>query len=477
MQRIWRKSGWAAVVVALCVARASGQALPAELASAWHETGMPQSSMSLVVQEVGGRRLAAVNAQVPRNPASVMKLVTTWTALSELGPTYKWTTDLVSDPGAPIVDGVLSGPLYVRAAGDPDLMLQDLWMLLRDLRLQGVRQIGDVVVDRSIFGNVATDPGAFDDAPDRAYNASPDAFMVGFGAQRLMFTPEAATHAWRVVMDPPLPNVKVEGKLDWSDAACRGPYEIYTTPVSTPQGTTFKLSGTIPGACGDFSLYRLALTQPAQTAGVFRELWKELGGTMTGQVRDGPAPADGTVLASHDSPELSDVIRVINKHSNNVMARTLLLTVGAERGLRPATVASSDAVVSRLLAGQGLPMPGLVLGNGAGLSRRARVSADDLAALLAAAWKSPYMPEFVSSLAILGEDGTVKKRLRHDEATGRAHLKTGTLRNVRAMAGYVTGASGKRYIVVCLVNNEKADEKAGALRYFDNALAAWLARR
>ncbi|WP_026349937.1 D-alanyl-D-alanine carboxypeptidase/D-alanyl-D-alanine-endopeptidase [Bordetella sp. FB-8] len=477
MQRIWRKSGWAGVVVALCAARASGQALPAELASAWHQTGMPQSSMSLVVQEVGGPRLAAVNARVPRNPASVMKLVTTWTALSELGPSYKWTTDLVSNPGAAIVNGVLSGPLYVRAAGDPDLMLQDLWTLLRDLRLQGVRQIGDVVVDRSIFGNVATDPGAFDNAPDRAYNASPDAFMVGFGAQRLMFTADAATHAWRVVMDPPLPNVKLDGKLDWSDAACRGEYEVYTTPVVTPQDTTFKLSGTVPGACGDFSLYRLALPQPAQTSGVLRELWKELGGTMTGQVRDGLAPVDGTVLASHASPELSDVIRIINKHSNNVMARTLLLTLGAERGLRPATVASSDAVASRLLADQGLSMPDLVLGNGAGLSRRARVSADDLAALLTAAWKSPYMPEFVSSLAILGEDGTVKKRLRHDEATGRAHLKTGTLRDVRAMAGYVTGASGKRYIVVCLVNNEKADEKAGALRYFDNALVAWLAQR
>lgn len=477
MQRSWRKSWWAAGVVALCAARASAQALPADLASAWQKTGLPESAMSLVVQEIGGPRLAAINANTLRNPASVMKLVTTWAALSELGPSYKWTTELLSDSGAAIVNGALSGPLYVRAAGDPDLMLQDLWTLLRDLRLQGVRQIGDVVVDRSIFGSVATDPGAFDNAPDRAYNASPDAFMVGFGAQRLMFMADAATHAWRVVMDPPLPNVKLEGKLNWSNTACQGPYEVYTTPVVTPQGTTFKLSGTFPGACGDFSLYRLALTQPAQTAGVFRELWKELGGTMTGQVRDGMAPADGTVLASHDSPELGDVIRIINKHSNNVMARTLLLTLGAERGLRPATVASSDAVAARALAAQGLPMTGLVLDNGAGLAREARVSAGDLAALLGAAWKSPYMPEFVSSLAILGEDGTVKKRLRHGEATGRAHLKTGTLRDVRAMAGYVTGASGKRYVVVFLLNNEKADEKAGALRYFDDALVAWLARR
>ena len=477
MRKIWRKSWWAAVAVALCAGRASAQALPANLQPAWQQAGLPESAMSLVVQEIGGPRLAAVNAGTPRNPASVMKLVTTWAALSELGPSYVWQTDLVGDPGATITNGVLSGPLYVRASGDPQMMLQDLWALLRDLRLRGVQQIGDVVVDRGMFGNVATDPGAFDNSPDRAYNASPDAFMVSFGAERLVFTADARARAWRVAMDPVLPNVKLEGRLNWSDASCQGPYEVYTVPAVTPQGTTFKLSGTIPGACGDFSLYRLALSQPAQAAGVFRALWKELGGTMTGQVREGPAPADGDVLASHSSPELGTVIRTINKNSNNVMARTLLLTLGAERGLRPATVASSDDVAARVLAAQGLPMPGLVLDNGSGLSRAARVSADDLAALLGAAWKSPYMPEYVSSLAIVGEDGTVKKRLRHGEATGRAHLKTGTLRDVRAMAGYVTSTSGKRYIVVCLINNEKADEKAGALRSFADALVAWLARR
>jgi D-alanyl-D-alanine carboxypeptidase/D-alanyl-D-alanine-endopeptidase (penicillin-binding protein 4) len=473
MQKIWRKSCLAAIVVALCAGRASAQALPANLMPAWQQTGLPESAMSLVVQEIGGPQLAAVNAGTARNPASVMKLVTTWAALSELGPTYTWQTDLVAGPGATIANGVLSGPLYVRASGDPYLMLQDLWTLLRDLRLRGVRQIGDVVVDRSIFGNVATDPGAFDNAPDRAYNASPDAFMVGFGAERLMFTADKTARAWRVVMDPPLPNVKLEGRLTWSDTPCEGDPEVYTVPTATPQGTTFKLSGTMPGACGDFSLYRLALTQPGNSAEVLQELWRELGGTMTGQVRDGLAPADGVVLASHDSPELGSIIGTINKRSNNVMARTLLLTLGAERGLRPATVASSDAVAARVLAAQGLPMLGLVLDNGAGLARQARVSANDLAALLRTAWNSPYMPEFMSSLAIVGEDGTVKKRLRNGAATGRAHLKTGSLRDVRSIAGYVTGASGKRYIVVCIVNNEKA----AAVRSFDDALVAWLARR
>src|SRR5690606_4879503 len=106
----------------------------------------------------------------------------------------------------------------------------------------------------------------------------------------------------------------------------------------------------------------------------------------------------------------------INKRSNNVMARMLLLTLGAERGPRPATVESSGRVAASVLAAQGLNMPELVLDNGAGLSRNAAVSAGSLAQLLTQAWNTPLMPEYLSSLAILGVDGTVRRRLRNGDA-------------------------------------------------------------
>jgi len=218
-------------------------------------------------------------------------------------------------------------------------------------------------------------------------------------------------------------------------------------------------------------LYRLALSQPDYATEIFRMLWKELGGTFKGQVRAGMVPADAVVLASHESPTLAEVIRQINKRSNNVMARTLLLTLGAERGRRPATVGSSEAVAKGLLVKQGLDMPELVIDNGAGLSRDARVSADSLASMLTVAWNSPVMPEYISSFAIAGVDGTVRRRLKGDGTQGMAHLKTGSLRDVRSIAGYVLGASGKRYVVVSIVNHEQA----GAVRAFDDALIAWLA--
>ena len=389
-----------------------------------------------------------------------MKLVTTWAALSELGPNYVWRTEFMTAPGArPDAKGVLAGPLYLRAGGDPQFLLQDLWVLLRELRLKGVKQINDLVIDRSIFGQVATDPGAFDGAPDRAYNASPDALMVGFGALRLVFTPDPVANKWVPLIDPPLPGLKIEGRVEWSEVRCPGPPVVTTDPVITQQGVTIRVNGKVAGSCGEFSLYRLAPIA-ADYAEVFRMLWKELGGTFKGQVRSGMVPPDAVVLATHDSPTLAEAIRQINKRSNNVMARTLLLTLGAERGRRPATVASSEEVAKGLLAKQGLDMPELVIDNGAGLSRDARVSADSLASMLTLAWNSPVMPEYISSFAIAGVDGTVRRRLKGNGTLGMAHLKTGSLRDVRSIAGYVLGASGKRYVVVSIVNHEQA----GAVR-------------
>jgi D-alanyl-D-alanine carboxypeptidase/D-alanyl-D-alanine-endopeptidase (penicillin-binding protein 4) len=231
-----------------------------------------------------------------------------------------------------------------------------------------------------------------------------------------------------------------------------------------------RVSGRGAGSCGEFDVFRLALSQQEFGARVLREIWREVGGTMTGQVRSGTIPSNAVAVASHQSPPLSEVIRLINKRSNNVMTRVLLLTLGAEAGRKPATVAGSVQVAQEVLARQGLPMTGMVLDNGSGLSRNGVVSADSLTQMLNRAWISPVMPEFVSSLAILGVDGTTRYRLRDPATKSLAHLKTGALRDVRSVAGYVWSTSGKRYVVVSMVNHERAHEA----RSFENALIAWL---
>ncbi|MFA7670425.1 MAG: D-alanyl-D-alanine carboxypeptidase, partial [Burkholderiaceae bacterium] len=196
------------------VAAQSVSSLPAEVQKAWRDTRLPDSALSLSVHELGGASLAAINASVPRNPASVMKMVTTWAALSGLGPDYSWRTAFYMRPDARIdAEGTLNGPLYLKAGGDPLLTMHELWSLLRELRLRGVKNLTDVVVDRSRFGNVALDPGAFDGAADRPYNASPDAMLVGLGTVRLIFMPDFAARQWVPIVDPPLQGIRVHSSV------------------------------------------------------------------------------------------------------------------------------------------------------------------------------------------------------------------------------------------------------------------------
>jgi len=341
-----------AVLFSFVATWASAQsALPPALQKAWVATKVPQTALSLDVRTVDGKPLLSLNPDTPRNPASVMKLVTTWVGLSELGSDYVWRTRLLSEPDAR-VDGAghLPGTLYVRGAGDPFMTVQDLWSLLHELRLRGVTHLQDVVVDRSRFGDVGIDPGAFDQSPDRPYNASPDAMMVGLGATRVLFFPDAQARQWVTVIDPPAPDVRVSGKLTWSDARCAGAAHTSNAvaQVKTVDGAVeIALDGTVSGACGEFSLYRLVNDQSEHFATLFQSVWHDLGGTVSGTIRAGSTPKGAQVLVEHPSRPLADLIRLINKNSNNVMARHLLLTLAAEskqsRG-QGATVPVAEAV-------------------------------------------------------------------------------------------------------------------------------------
>jgi len=464
----------ALVLLLASMAWAQAQGLPAELDKSWRAAKLPDSALSLLVQEIGGPRLIEHNATVPRNPASVMKMVTTWSALAGLGPDYTWRTAFLARNGARVdAQGSLGGPLYLKAGGDPFFTVEDLWALLHELRLRGIKNLTEVIVDRSMFGPVAIDPGEFDDAPDRPYNASPDAMMLGLGAVRLLFQPDPRARKWIPIVDPPVPDVRISGDIKWSAAACAGSPSVATSATGAGKDFTIHVSGTAAGSCGEFSVYRLVQSQPDYFEAVFRMLWKQMGGTLGKGMREGRVPSGAQVVAWHDSDSLADTIRKINKQSNNVMARTLLLTLGAETAGPGATPVSGARAALAVLKGQNVDTRGWVIDNGAGLSRVGRLTAEGLASMLDVAWRSPLMSEFMSSLAISGVDGTVRRRMRNGETRGMAHLKTGSLRDVRALAGYVLGASGKRYIIVSLVNHERS----AAIRPFDDALIAWLAAR
>jgi len=445
---------------ALTPAVAAG--LPEPVAKGLRDAKVPQSSVSIVVQEVGaGRAALTLNAASARNPASVMKLVTTYAALELLGPAYRWKTEAY-------VDG---DDLVLKGSGDPKLNYESFWMLLRNVRARGVREFRDVVLDRSAFTSIALEP--IDDELFRPYNVLPDALLVNFKSLRFVFRPE--NDRVRLFVEPSLPGLEVINSLRLSPGACpdgRAFRDLtQATFQSRPPRAAF--TGLYPASCGEKELL-VALHHPEDyVAGMIRLLWSEMGGSWKGGLREGVVSTEAKLLYAHESDPLAEIVRDINKFSNNVMARQLYLTIAAELGGVPAHPDTAARAIAQWLVFKGINAPELVLENGSGLSRNERVSAATLMALLQAAWKSAVMPEFVASLPVAASDGTMRRRLHGEPVSGNAHMKTGLLVDARAMAGYVLDRSGRRHAVVMIANHPNAPQAEPA---FD-ALLQWVRAR
>lgn len=441
--------------------------LPPAVAAALARAQVPPEALAAVVLDVDGQLPARLSVQAREavNPASVMKLVTTYAALDILGPAFTWETPVYLD--APPQGASLRGNVYIKGQGDPKLVQERLWLLLRRLREQGVAVIvGDILLDRSAFQTAAHDAAQFDGEPWRPYNMAPDALLVNFKALTLRFSPEPQAGVARISYEPPLAQVELPASVPLSSpgSACGDWRSSLRAEFSDP--ARIRLQGSYPAACGERQ-WSVAPADPAGFAArAIEGLWREMGGQLTGQVRDGRVPAGLAPAFSLPSPSLAEVVRDINKFSNNVMTQQLFLTL-AWQGTGQGTEAGARAVLARWWQQRlGLRGP-LVVDNGAGLSRDARLSAQDLARMLQHAWASPVMPELMASLPIAGVDGTLRRR--PGQASGFAHLKTGTLRDVAAVAGYVLGASGRRYVLVAVINHPQAPAARAAL----DALLEW----
>jgi D-alanyl-D-alanine carboxypeptidase/D-alanyl-D-alanine-endopeptidase (penicillin-binding protein 4) len=459
------------IALAALAAGVAHAQLPEPVARALAQAGVPESAAAFYVHETGADRpLLAVGAERPLNPASTIKLLTTYAGLELLGPAYVWVTDAYA--GGQMKDGVLAGDLVLRGRGDPKLTIENFWLLLRSLRGRGLREIrGDLVLDRGYFPPDEVDPARFDDQPIRPYNTGPDALLINFKAVRLQFIPDAEARAVQIVTEPVLPQVQVVNNLTLDPKGACGDWagKVKLEAQGNAQGARLAFNGVFPASCGERVRNFSVLSHTQYTYALFRELWRELGGTFAGGVREGPAGTDARLLASVQSPSLSEVVRDINKYSNNVMARQLFLTLGAAGAGAPASVEKTGRVIRQWLAGKGLSFPELVLENGSGLSRIERISAKSLGELLLAAYKSPVMPELMASLPLAAVDGTMKKRLSGADVAGQAHIKTGTLSGVRAIAGYVLDARGRRVVVVFIVNHVNA----GNAQPVQDALLRW----
>ena len=466
---MWRSLRRSVASVALAGAGSVlAQSVPAPVEAALARAQIARDALSLYVAPVEGRQPARLTWQATQamNPASVMKLVTTYAALEQLGPAYVWRTPVYLDG---VVDnGAFRGTVYIKGAGDPKLVSERLWLMLGRLQGMGVKVIvGDIVVDRSAFQVQGHDAAAFDGEPFKPYNAGPDALLINYKTQVLGFIPDVAAGVARIHYELPMGQLQAPLSVPLAPpgAACGDWRTQLQADWSDPQ--RIQLQGRYPASCGDKN-WAVALPDPNSFAlKAVEGMWRSMGGQLTGSVRDGVVPAGLKPAWENQSPALAEVVRDINKYSNNVMTQQVLLTLGKER----MGVGSLEAGRTALAQWWQLRWPAAempLVDNGAGLSRNARISAQALGRMLQAAWGSSVMPEFVASMPISGMDGT----LRRSKASANAHLKTGSLRDTNALAGYVHGNSGQRYVLVALINHPNA----GAARPVMDALVDWVAQ-
>ncbi|KGD66300.1 D-alanyl-D-alanine carboxypeptidase/D-alanyl-D-alanine-endopeptidase [Alcanivorax nanhaiticus] len=401
-----------------------------------------------------------LNADQPFNPGSIMKVVTTYAALELLGPTYQWHTRLYTD--GTIEGDTLQGNLYYAGSGDPKLTEERLWLLLRELRSMGIDHIqGDLVLDGSVF-NLPNGIADFDDDggnPNAPFLVEPNGLLTNLNVLRIRSrADQRGVHSW---MEPQLAGVELDNQIVVRKyGACPRRFQFDYTPSVTENGLTkITLTGVLPEGCSTSS-YLSILDQADYTGALLVGLWQQLGGTLTGQIREGLRPRDKSsqLLATTSSHDLVTMVRDINKWSNNVMVRQLYLTLGAKfRTPDDADdLAAADRTIREWMTDKGIDNTNLVFENGSGLSRSERISARQMGELLEHAWASRFSAELIASLPLVAMDGTMRRRLGHADMAGMGHIKTGSLKDVRSIAGYTRDENNTTWVVVAMVNDLRA---------------------
>jgi len=440
--------------------------LPPEVQSALQRAKVSSENFHVMVVDTHASSTPRLShqAQVRVNPASLMKLATTTAALDMLGPAFVWRTPVYVD--GPVRDGVLQGNVYIKGTGDPRLVVERLWLLMRRIQGLGIHKIqGDIVLDRSAFDVPARDAASFDGEPLRPYNAAPDALLLNFKSLLIQFVPDRAANVARVQIEPPLAGVQFPATVTLSQGDCSDYRSALRADWSDP--TRIRFAGVFPMSCGERT-WPIAYAAPLQFAQrAIAGMWQHIGGQLSGQVREGQVPTGLASTFQVESASLAETIRDINKYSNNVMAQQLFLTLSQQQRDIGSLEASREVMQRwwRERVGGETPM----FDNGSGLSREERISAQGLARLLQVAWASPTMPELVSSLPVSGVDGTMKR----SKAQALAHLKTGSLRDVAGIAGFVDTASGRRWVVVAILHHPNANAARPAL----DAMIDWASKQ
>ncbi len=449
---------------------ASGD-FPIEIEQALRHYQIDQKSVSLIVQAIDEDEARfSLNPDALRNPASLAKLITSWVALKRLGPSYKWKTEFYTV--GEIKDGVLHGDLVIKGYGDPYLTTQDLWSILGKLNRNGLKKImGRLLLDDTYFITDEIDPYAFDGDGTHIYNNLPNALTLNFNALDLTFSAKNNSTQVTASYWPPIENIKLNNSVKLINGPCIGKMpDIKIDSIIIENETHIKARGEMPLSCKDYSVSRNLMSRDRYFFNSFKMIWNQWGAQIDGNVGRTVLTKEHTLLYSHTSLALADIITAMNKWSNNQMARSLIYTLGVSPDGAHATRARGIKVITEELDNYNIPKTALAIINGSGLSRNVRASGNAITQILRAAWNDKNASEFVSSLSILGYDGTAAKRSLSGTSKTTMRVKTGSLDDVSAIAGYIHQGN-KVFTVVCIVNSFIVNDGIG--KKFEDEVLNW----
>jgi serine-type D-Ala-D-Ala carboxypeptidase/endopeptidase (penicillin-binding protein 4) len=412
--------------------------------------------------------LVEVNPDKVFLPASVLKVVTTATAVEKLSPEFRYRTGAYTN-GTIDSNGSINGDLILVGRGDPNLLdvygelqqkpaLQDLAKKLQDLGIHEVR--GNIIGDDSYFSSNSTVKGWTAADLQTLYGAPVNALSINNNVVHVTVSPTKFKKAVAVSLEPHTSYFRIR-----NSAVTGGRKARTTVRAQFLRGSnTIVISGTLPSS----RVYSqpIVLWKPAETtADIFKEELKwhgiEVHGKITAIHSGDISPEDKkswTLVAEHQSLPLIRALEIINKHSQNLHAEMLLRTLGAEFKGEGSNEAGLE-VVKEFLVTAGIDNEKIRLNDGCGLSRENFLTPRFQTSLLEYLLGRPYFNLFYNTLSVSGTDGTLRNRLSAFEVKGSIHAKTGTLNGVTALSGYITTLSGRNLIFSIFANRVTAVAK------------------
>lgn len=446
----------------------------APLSKTLEKSGIGLSSFSVLVQSGGAEKpLFELNADEPRIPASLTKLVTGAAALDAFPAGHQFVTEILVD--GPVKEGVLKGNLYLVGDGDPGFVSETLWVLVNNFVRSGITKIeGDLIVDDSKFDRVRFDPSRNKNRVDRAYDAPVGAMSFNWNSVNIYVRPGKLGEAAQVVVDPENDYFQLVNQtktVKGRKQSIQFDMDIVGNKESSHH-ERLVVRGTF-GAKHKEKVFFRAVEDPALwSLQNLKSFLARRGVSHQGALRMSRPPMSARQVAKVKSRPIAQLVRSMMKFSNNFVAESLIKNLAAQKGARPASLESGVGHLRTFLGD--LQIGDFQLANPSGLSRDNKFSARQIVKVLEFAEASgKIQPEFTASLPVAGVDGTLKSRMKSLARRGDLRAKTGMLSGAIGLAGYV--GNGKDKMSFCFLFNGSAKDQWKARDVMDQ-LATQLAQ-